>query len=428
MAKWSDDEIYEYYKTGKKPTGVTDQNYELGLNNYLKTEKSNLLDSNLAQQQSSLVKQQTNAQQSASISNASLQRYLGKSSLASGAATGQVGTNFVNANNAYQQNRAAINSDFSAQNQALLQKYLDNKTQIQEDFSTKQTGILDKYYGRSRDALADSRYEDELAYNRSRDALSDTRYEDETQYQRDLDAYRKLIEEDERKYSRDRDALSDSRYTDETAYNRNEAEYMKTTDSQTRVYTQLLDDLRDGYFNTAAEFRARVEEMKSYMNEQDYDYLSSMSHYLSDNLGQKKTDEAYASGTTVETEQEIANKWAAYKQTYKGNEYSGSEPTITSNGYLTVTAGGKQMYAYKEVDTSNLYITPSRDPYDPSTWGKTKLMKEIDKWASAALAGGIPDGAVMQAEAGKHRYVMYYKGKFYLVGDDASKASATFKQ
>ncbi len=437
MAKWSDDEIYEYYKTGKKPTGVTDQNYELGLNNYLKTEKSNLLDSNLAQQQSSLVKQQTNAQQSASISNASLQRYLGKSSLASGAATGQVGTNFVNANNAYQQNRAAINSDFSAQNQALLQKYLDNKTQIQEDFSTKQTGILDKYYGRSRDALADSRYEDELAYNRSRDALSDTRYADETTYNRDLDAYRKLIEEDERKYGRGRDAISDSRYADETAYAKErdailDARYANemTVTDQNILYQEMMTDLRDGYFDNDEDFKAELERLKPYLAEWQYKGLLGWNVYLRPS----------ESKTTAETEQETADNWTDYRATFKGNEYTGSEPKITNNGYLTVKADGKQMYAYKEVASADIQgqgmsrwnylwaallgptgvaIIESNDP---------ARKEKVEKWLGAAQAGGLPDGAVIDTVAGgKNYHIMYYKGKFYEVGDNASKAIGGFK-
>lgn len=47
-------------------------------------------------------------------------------------------------------------------------------------------------YQTSRDAINDSRYEDETAYNRGRDQLADQRYEDETAYSRENDSYNRL--------------------------------------------------------------------------------------------------------------------------------------------------------------------------------------------------------------------------------------------
>ena len=84
-------------------------------------------------------------------------------------------------------------------------------------------------YSAARDALSDSRYDDETAYDRLRDALSDSRYDDETAY------------------SRDRDALADLRYDREytdsradTAWNQRMTERQYADSRADELYSRAL--------------------------------------------------------------------------------------------------------------------------------------------------------------------------------------------
>ena len=76
-------------------------------------------------------------------------------------------------------------------------------------------------YNRSRDELADQRYEDELAYSRGRDELADQRYADELAY------------------GRSRDELADQRYADELAYGREQT-------AQNRAYDMAMQMIATG--------------------------------------------------------------------------------------------------------------------------------------------------------------------------------------
>ena len=121
---------------------------ELNQNTDLYNQKNQMLDSNLATQQAGMARAKTNAQQGASIANDKLNKYLGQKNLASGVATGQTGSDFIQANNAYSQNRAAISNDFSAQQRDLLQYYATGKFQNQQEQFQNETAINDKWYER----------------------------------------------------------------------------------------------------------------------------------------------------------------------------------------------------------------------------------------------------------------------------------------
>ena len=138
------DEMWEMYKASKAK--------ELGQSADLYNQKNQLLDTNLATQQAGMARAKTNAQQGASIANDKLNKYLGQKNLASGVATGQTGSDFIQANNAYSQNRAGINNDFSAQQRDLLQYYATGKFQNQQDQFQNETAINDKWYGREDQA------------------------------------------------------------------------------------------------------------------------------------------------------------------------------------------------------------------------------------------------------------------------------------
>lgn len=142
----TDEELLEWYKNGSKKTDeMSDKDYELNMNNALKLQKNETLKQNLNNQQAALAKAQTNAQQSASISNEKLMKYLGQKQLASGVASGQTGSDFINANNSYMQTRANISSNAIAQNNELLDNYASNKLQNETDAYNNQISILDKY-------------------------------------------------------------------------------------------------------------------------------------------------------------------------------------------------------------------------------------------------------------------------------------------
>ena len=142
----TDEELLEWYKNGgKKTDDMSDQDYELNMNKALKLQKNETLQQNLNNQQAALAKAQTNAQQSASISNEKLMKYLGQKQLASGVASGQTGSDFINANNSYMQTRANITNNAVAQNNELLDNYASNKLANETEAYNNQVAILDKY-------------------------------------------------------------------------------------------------------------------------------------------------------------------------------------------------------------------------------------------------------------------------------------------
>ena len=142
----TDEELLEWYKNGgKKTDDMSDQDYELNMNNALKLQKNETLQQNLNNQQAALAKAQTNAQQSASISNEKLMKYLGQRQLASGVASGQTGSDFINANNSYMQTRATIANNAAVQQNDLLDSYASNKLANETEAYNNQVSILDKY-------------------------------------------------------------------------------------------------------------------------------------------------------------------------------------------------------------------------------------------------------------------------------------------
>ena len=83
-----------------------------------------------------------------------------------------------------------------------------------------------RQYQLGRDAVNDSRYNDELAYSRYRDTVGDRRYADETAY------------------SRYRDTVGDARYADELAYSRAMQEAQQTAQAQQSAYAQALNEAK----------------------------------------------------------------------------------------------------------------------------------------------------------------------------------------
>ena len=142
----NDKELLEWYKNNNsKPANMSQQDYELNVNKALKLKQNQALDQNLASQQAAIKQAQTNAQQSASISNEKLMKYLGQSQLSSGVAKGQTSSDFINANNSYVQNRATIANNAAAQQSELLNEYTNNKLANETQATNNEISILDKY-------------------------------------------------------------------------------------------------------------------------------------------------------------------------------------------------------------------------------------------------------------------------------------------
>lgn len=143
----TNEELLEWAKLNrtKKPEGMSDKDYELSMNRENALSQQGLLDQNLQNQQTAIKSAQTTAQQSASVSQEKLLKYIGQNQMASGLAAGQRGSDYINANNAYVQNRGAI-ANTSAQAQSdLLNSYASQKLQNEQNEFNRQTSILDKY-------------------------------------------------------------------------------------------------------------------------------------------------------------------------------------------------------------------------------------------------------------------------------------------
>jgi hypothetical protein len=179
----NDEELLEWYKNNNanKPVDMSQQDYELNMNKALKLQQNQTLQTNLASQQQAVVKAQSQAQQSASISNEKLMKYLGQKQQASGIATGQTGSDFINANNNYVQNRAVIADNAASQQTSLINSYNNNKLANEENAHNNEINILDKYRNR---AIED----EQLQVDR------DKRQRDIEQWNLEMEAYKQNIQ------------------------------------------------------------------------------------------------------------------------------------------------------------------------------------------------------------------------------------------
>jgi hypothetical protein len=172
----TDDELLEWYGSGATQGDMGQQDYELNMNKALNLQKQKSLSDTLAQNQASLATSQKNAEQGASVSNEKLMYYIGQQQLMSGVATGQGSSDVIKAQNSYAKNRAQINTDFSAQQQEMLNSYSQNQNALASEAFANETNILDKYYARE-DAEDDEAWErqwaeDERNYLRAADELA----------------------------------------------------------------------------------------------------------------------------------------------------------------------------------------------------------------------------------------------------------------
>jgi hypothetical protein len=279
----TDEELLDWYKNGAtKPTDMSDKDYELTMNKALAASKNQMLDSNLAAQQGAIAKAQTNAQQSASISNDKLLKYLGQKQLASGVATGQTGSDFINANNAYTQNRSAISNEATAQQTDLLRSYAGEKLQSDSDTFNKETSILDKYRTLERE-------DEQIEYNRSQDELAQENWLkqfglslEQFEEEKKNNAFNQDLTLEQWAYSKWRDEVGDERYEEELGRSLASDEYAHASE----LFSMYLDDYTsDGNF-TDDEYEAAKQLLEKYALGDNKQKLTEYLDYYKSSYGE----------------------------------------------------------------------------------------------------------------------------------------------
>lgn len=196
----TDTELLEWYKTNNssKPANMSDKDYELNMNKALKLQKNQDLQNNLNNQQAAVSKAQAQSQQSASISNEKLMKYLGQVQLSSGVAKGQTSSDFINANNSYMNTRANINNKAATEQQNLLDSYYSLKTANEKEAHNNEINILDKYRQREIEdqQLANDKQDREWELAERERYLkenAENRQREQEEWELKMDAYRKEI-------------------------------------------------------------------------------------------------------------------------------------------------------------------------------------------------------------------------------------------
>ena len=219
----TNEELLKWAKTNRatRPEGMSDKDYELNMNRANAMSQEGVLGENVQNQQAAIKSAQTTAQQSASVSQEKLLKYIGQNQMASGIAAGQRGSDYINANNAYVQSRGAI-ANTSAQAQSdLLNSYASQKLQNEQNEFNRQTSILDKY--------------------------------------RELD----LINED-RQGSRDLEWIATAQ------------EALGGTGMTYGIYERLLGDQEELTSSDKEKFSAEIEKYRSKMSEEGFEKLMSL--------------------------------------------------------------------------------------------------------------------------------------------------------
>lgn len=246
----TDEELLEWYKNNDrtKPTGMSEQDYELNKNKALKLQQDQVLKNNFLTQQNNIASAQTAAQQGASISNEKLMKYLGQKQISNGVASGQTGSDFINANNAYVQNRANITQNATMQQNNLLNEYASNKLANEENAYNNEINIIDKYRNR---AIQD----EELQAEREK------RQREAEQWQIEIDAYKQELQNQ----MEDRNTAKEDKIKAEQ-----EAQDMEWLESANerinKMYSVLMD--ADGTVSNEAKqkIEAEIEKYKDKFN------------------------------------------------------------------------------------------------------------------------------------------------------------------
>ena len=254
----TDKELLEWYKNNDrtKPTGMSEQDYELNKNKALKLQQDQVLKDNFTTQQNNIKNAQTTAQQSASISNEKLMKYLGQKQISNGVASGQTSSDFINANNAYVQNRSNIAQNALTQQNELLNEYNSNKLSNEENAYNNEINILDKYRTR---AIEDEQLQ----------ADREERQREAEQWKLEIDAYKQELQNqlEDRNIAKE-DKLKAEQETEDL-------EWLEAANEKiNKMYSVLMD--ADGTVSNDAKgkIEAEIEKYKDKFNsEKNYNKL-----------------------------------------------------------------------------------------------------------------------------------------------------------
>lgn len=141
----TDEEKIELYKKRKSKNSTSDKEYELAKNEEFTKSQQEILEQNYINQKNELSSAQSLAEQSASISNEKLMKYLDQYQRASGLAVGQRGSAYIQASNNYANTRADIAKTYTDKQADLLNAYTSQKLTNEQNNYSKEIDILDKY-------------------------------------------------------------------------------------------------------------------------------------------------------------------------------------------------------------------------------------------------------------------------------------------
>ena len=275
MRKMTDEELLELYNKGTKPEGMTDKDYELNMNKAIKLQQDKLLKDNLTNQQSAIAQKQKNAEQSASISNEKLLKYLGQKQQASGLATGQTSSDFIKANNSYVANRANIANNAMQQQTELLNNYNANIMQNNADAYNNEIAIFDKYRNR------------EIQDKQLAQAEEDRQREIE-QWQLEMDSYKN----------------------------------QQISDKQNQAFDEFMTIVNSQSFNKASELESLFEVYKDNISDSQKNIAEHMINYYKNNTEQQSIEkEQTATGESLEDSKQKAR----IKGGHETLEYNGSQ-------------------------------------------------------------------------------------------------------
>lgn len=250
----TDKELLEWYKnnSASKPADMSDKEYELNMNKAIKLQQDQHLQENLTSQQAAVAKAQSQAQQSASISNEKLLKYIDQYQKSNGVASGQKSSDFIQANNSYSQNRAAIVNNAADKQQILLDNYRTEKLANEADAYNNQMSILEKYR------------QQEIEDKQRLEADEDRQREIE-QWQLEMDAYRQQLQQT----IEDRETAAADKIKAQQ-----EADDIETTTIANERINAMYSALMDENGNLDEYDRKKIErvlnEYKSKFNDQKY--------------------------------------------------------------------------------------------------------------------------------------------------------------
>ena len=160
-----DKELLDWYKSNKYKGNLSNKDYELNLNkgNYLY--QNEILKNQKQIEEQNLQNLKNSQEQSVSISNEKLMKYLQDSQNASGIAQGQKGTDFIDANNTYLTNRAKINNDYAQNKQNLIDKYNTGIFENNTNYTNQEISILDKYRDIEKEQNQELKTEQDTDFN-----------------------------------------------------------------------------------------------------------------------------------------------------------------------------------------------------------------------------------------------------------------------